>query len=103
MSTKEKLITIVIPYYNASKTIEDALMSICIQSLKSQVDVIIVDDASKKSEYDKLVSIVKKFKKYALCTGENNGKRKQEGGSKHENYGRPFDYGRRTGIRKRLC
>ena len=64
MSTKEKLITIVIPYYNASKTIEDTLMSICIQSLKSQVDVVIVDDASKKSEYDKLVSIVKKFKKY---------------------------------------
>lgn len=59
-----KLLNIVIPYYNASKTIENTLMSICIQSIKDKCKVIIIDDGSTKQEYHKLIDIIKKFNSY---------------------------------------
>ena len=60
----EKTLTIVIPFYNASKTIEETLMSICIQSIKNKCTTLIVDDASSQNEHNKLLKIIKKFKEY---------------------------------------
>lgn len=54
-----KQITVVIPAYNAHDTIEQALYSIANQTAKSDIEVIVVNDKSKKG-YD---SIVKQFNK----------------------------------------
>lgn len=57
-------LSIIIPYYNASKTIESTLMSICIQNIKNKCNIIIVDDGSTKQEHYKLIDIIKKFNTY---------------------------------------
>lgn len=50
-------ISVVIPFYNASKTIERALNSVLKQSFQSY-EIIIVDDGSEESHFSKLQDIV---------------------------------------------
>lgn len=52
------MIDIIIPAYNAHKTIEKTLLSICLQTIKDKINVIIVDDCSKK-DYSEIVTIFK--------------------------------------------
>ena len=55
----DKIVDIIIPAYNAHKTIVDNILSICYQSFADKVKITIVNDASDRDYSD----IVNKFKK----------------------------------------
>ncbi|MBR3117095.1 MAG: glycosyltransferase family 2 protein [Bacilli bacterium] len=54
------MIDIIIPAYNAHKTLEKALLSICSQNIDQQLNVYVCNDGSKKDYKD----IIKKFKTF---------------------------------------
>lgn len=41
-----KILTIVIPSYNVEKTLPDTLRSVCIEPIREQLDILVVDDGS---------------------------------------------------------
>jgi glycosyltransferase involved in cell wall biosynthesis len=53
------MINIIIPAYNAHETIEKAIVSIAVQTISDQIEIILVDDGSDKG-YEELI---KKFEK----------------------------------------
>ena len=58
-----KAVTVIVPYYNNSKTISRALYSVCNQTYTPKF-IQIVNDASTKAEVKRLNSILKEIKKY---------------------------------------
>jgi glycosyltransferase involved in cell wall biosynthesis len=56
-------VTVIIPYYNSSKTFRRALYSVCNQTYRPKF-IKIVNDASTKAEVKKLNNICKQAKKY---------------------------------------
>ena len=56
----EKKIDIIIPAYNAHKTIDKTLYSICYQTYSNMISVYIVDDCS-DTTYDNILSFFKKY------------------------------------------
>lgn len=52
------MVDIIIPAYNAHKTISKALLSICMQTIKDKINVYIIDDCS-DHDYKKIIN---KFK-----------------------------------------
>lgn len=57
-------IDIVIPYYNASSTIDKTFMSIAIQNIKDKTHTIIIDDCSTQEESEKLLELIEFYKTY---------------------------------------
>lgn len=71
---KEKILTVVVPTYNAEKYLEKNLDSLCVEEILSDIEVIIVNDGST----DTSVNIAKKFTEkfpnsYKVITKENGG------------------------------
>ena len=52
------MIDIIIPAYNAHKTIKNTLLSIALQSIKNDLQVTIVNDGSKK-DYSEIIALFK--------------------------------------------
>lgn len=75
------MIDIIIPAYNAHKTISKALLSICMQTIKNKINVYIIDDCS-DHDYKKIIN---KFKdrinitQYKLDKNSGPGVAKQYG------------------------
>ena len=65
------MIDIIIPTYNALKTIDDTLYSISYQSIVDKITVYLVDDAS-TDNYDKLIEKFKKLINIKLLRVEKN-------------------------------
>ncbi|MFH1751518.1 MAG: glycosyltransferase [archaeon] len=63
------MISVVIPAFNAEKTIKECLESLLGQKVKEGFEVIVVDDGST----DKTAEIVRKFKKVKLVSQKNSG------------------------------
>ena len=75
------MIDIIIPAYNAHKTIKKTLESIIIQTIKDKINVIIVNDASTK-DYSEEIKLFEKFIKVKEIKLEKNsgpGRAKQYG------------------------
>lgn len=66
------MITAIIPFYNASKTIERAIKSILNQTLKPE-KIIVVDDYSTKEESNALGLIAEKYGIYVIKLTKNSG------------------------------
>jgi glycosyltransferase involved in cell wall biosynthesis len=67
------LIDLIIPAYNAHKTLPRALVSIANQTIKDKVKVTIVDDASPDGGYDKVVAPFKDLLNINIITLDKNG------------------------------
>lgn len=67
------MIDVIIPAYNAHKTIKDALYSIAIQTIKDKIKVYIVDDCSDKDYKDSIKGIDKLLDITLLKTPKNSG------------------------------
>lgn len=69
------LISVIIPAYNASKTIEKCLRSICLNETKGQFqfEVIVVNDGSKDNTSNLVKSLAKEFSNISLIEQMNGG------------------------------
>lgn len=67
----QKLVSVLIPTYNVEKFIDQAIYSIINQTYKN-LEIIIVDDSSKDSTYQKLEKLQKKDKRIRLFKNEKN-------------------------------
>lgn len=65
------MIDIIIPIYNAKKTLPYTLMSICMQTIKDKVNVLLVDDSSKE-EYGEIIKKYSKEIKIKIVRLEKN-------------------------------
>ena len=65
------MIDIIIPAYNAHKTITKTLFSICLQDIKDKINVYIIDDNSKE-KYDYLLDDFKDELKITLYRNDKN-------------------------------
>ena len=75
------MIDVIIPAYNAHKTIEKTILSICLQSIKDKVEVTIVNDGS-VCDYSKIIDVFKekiKIKEIKLSKNLGPGVARQEG------------------------
>ena len=75
------MIDIIIPCYNAHNTLDKTLQSICIQSIKDKVNVLLVDDCSEKN-YDEYIDRYSKFfniKQLRLDNNSGPGVAREEG------------------------
>jgi len=75
-----KKVSIIIPVYNASKTIEECLFSI-INQVYSNLEIIVINDGSTDNSLDICKQLLKKDERIVLFDKEN------EGVSKTRNYG----------------
>ncbi len=66
-------IDVIIPCYNAHKTLTRALASVAMQTLVDRVTVTIVDDASPDGGYDEIISPFKNIMPINIITLETNG------------------------------
>ncbi|EOM3874781.1 TPA: glycosyltransferase family 2 protein [Escherichia coli] len=66
------ILSIIIPVYNSSSCLEDALKSVVIQNLDSY-EIIVVDDGSTKEEHYACIDICKQYANTKLVTKENGG------------------------------
>ena len=65
------LFSVIIPVYNAEKTIERCVESIC-QSGKDLVEIILVDDCSKDESFSKCLKIAEKYKQVKVFKNDKN-------------------------------
>ena len=65
------MIDIIIPIYNSRKTLPYTLLSICRQSIKEKVRVLLVDDCSSDS-YDDIVEKFSNELKIKIVSLDNN-------------------------------
>ena len=75
------MIDVIIPAYNAHKTIKRTLISIILQSIKNEVEVTIVNDGS-KCDYSEIIDLFKekiKIKEIKLDKNSGPGVARQEG------------------------
>lgn len=66
-------VSVIIPAYNAHKTLVRCLASIMIQSIVEDLEVIVVDDCSTDGGYTKEISVFKPFMNIREITLEKNG------------------------------
>ena len=66
-------ITIVVPTYNAEKTIEKCLNSLKRQTLKESYQVIIINDGSTDDSVNRIKKIISTDKRFKLISKENTG------------------------------
>ncbi len=67
------MIDIIIPAYNAHKTIRNTLLSICMQTLKDKISVYIIDDCSNKNYNEEVEMFKDKIKIKEIKTKKNSG------------------------------
>lgn len=65
-------VSIIIPAFNSSKYLDDALKSVTIQSL-DHYEIIVVDDGSDKIEHDAYIKICSNYENLKLITKPNGG------------------------------
>ncbi|MCR5787132.1 MAG: glycosyltransferase [Acholeplasmatales bacterium] len=68
----EKLVSIIVPMYNASSRIEVCLESILNQTYRN-IEVVVVDDGSKDNSYTLVSRLAQKDKRIKLISQENGG------------------------------
>ena len=66
-------VSVIIPAYNAHKTLSRCLASIMIQSIVEDLEVIVVDDCSTDGGYEKEISTFRPFMNIREITLEKNG------------------------------
>lgn len=70
----EKRISVIIPMYNAEKTIERALFSVINQSYSSGIEIIVVNDGSTDNSEDVVNQVIKKNNRFNIqLINQNNG------------------------------
>ena len=70
----EKILTVVVPTYNAEKYLEKNLNSLCVEELLSKIEVIIVNDGSTDSSKNIAQKYADKYPdSYKVITKENGG------------------------------
>jgi len=69
--TKNSAIAVIIPFYNGSKYIERAIISVFKQTVKAS-ELIVVDDGSKKDEHEFISALASKYD-FKLIHKENGG------------------------------
>lgn len=77
-------IDIVIPYYNASSTIDKTFMSIAIQNIKDKTHTIVIDDCSSEEESMKLLELIEFYKTYFSIEYYRLDKNSGPGVARHE-------------------
>ncbi|MEY8441569.1 glycosyltransferase family A protein [Lactobacillaceae bacterium 24-114] len=73
MIKKDKLITVIVPAYNAEKTIDKCLKSLVKQSNPSLYEVIIIDDGSTDKTVKKIKKYTDSYSNFSLIEKENTG------------------------------
>lgn len=71
---KGKILTVVVPTYNAEKYLEKNLNSLCVEEVLSEIEVIIVNDGSTDSSINIANKYAEKYPdSYKVITKENGG------------------------------
>lgn len=73
MIKNDKLITVIVPAYNAEKTIDRCLKSLVRQNNPSLYEVIIIDDGSTDKTVEKIKKYTKNYDNFSLIEKENTG------------------------------
>ena len=71
MNVNEVKISIIIPYYNASKYFYKCIETICSQTLKS-IEILIIDDGSEENERVRLQNTSKSDSRIRVITIEHS-------------------------------
>ncbi|BBN80395.1 hypothetical protein PA25_03800 [Pseudoalteromonas sp. A25] len=67
----EPLVSVLIPAYNCTKTIEEAINSVISQSYKN-IEIVVIDDASKDNTYSVLNKLTSQYPNIRLYQNEKN-------------------------------